>query len=258
MKRNFLLLMCVFDFFIGYCQNDKSSLAHNIEAITSLAWPLITLLVVILLFPYVKKMLVKGNLSIKVGNMELSIQQAATQLTKNVLDLEKKMMDLKCELDEATNKKTTISPAAKKKEWSVLWVTENHKSHAFEIAYLERDGVDVIKATSTKEAIEILKEEAGSIDAIITGMNRKENNVENPKAGLELVKKVKKLGYPIEVFVMCSPENVKQYYDQLKSAGAKNATSSPLELFSFLKGAGLNCPLQQKELAKVKTQTTTV
>lgn len=254
MKKTLLLFVGSLTFITLYCQTNKTPLAQNVEAIASLVWALIALLVFILLFPVVKKMLSKGDVSIKVGNMELSIQQATTQLTTNVIDIERQIMDLKCELDEATHKKITISPAAQKKEWRILWVTENHKSHAFEIAYLERDGVDVIKANSNKEAIDILKDEASSIDAIITGINRKENNIQNPKAGLELVKKVKSLGYPTEVFVMCSPENVRQYYDQLKAAGAKEATSSPMKLLSFLKEAGLNCPLQQKELAKMKTR----
>lgn len=113
--------------------------------------------------------------------------------------------------------------------------------------------MDVLKATSTKEALEILKDEVSSIDAVITGVNRKENNIENPKAGLDLVKKVKSLHYLVEVFVMCSPNNVRQYYEQLKAAGAKEATSSPLELFGFLRAEELNCPLQQKEWAKLKS-----
>lgn len=251
MKQPALIIISCLTSFISYGQSDKTPLAQNIEAITSLLWALLALTLLILLFPHVRKILDKGNITIKVGNMELSIQQATTQLTKNVLDIDRKIMDLKCELDEATDKKIAVAPAAQKKDWRILWVTENHKSHAFEIAYLERDGVDVVKAHSTKEALEILKEEAAAIDAVITGMNRKENNIENPKAGLELVKKVKNLNYPVEVFVMCSPNNVKQYYEQLKAAGAKEATSSPLELLGFLRAAGLNCPLQQKEWAKL-------
>lgn len=252
MKKSILILSTCSLCFTSYCQTGKTPLSQNIDAITSLVWSLLALLVLILLIPKIKKMLDKGDVSIKVGNMELSIQQATSQLAKNVLDIDKKIMDLKCDLDEANNKKINISPAAKKKEWRILWVTGNHLSHAFEIAYLERDGVDVIRANTTKEALDILKDEASTIDAIITGMNRKENNIENPKAGLQLVKKVKQLNYPIEVFVMCSPDNVRQYYDQLKAAGARDATSSPLELLSFLRGAGLNCPLQQKELGKLK------
>src|SRR5688572_22887999 len=125
MKKLLLLLICFFSFISAYSQTTKAPLAQNIEAIASLVWSLIALLIFILLIPQIKKMLSKGNLSIKVGNMELNIQQAATQLTKNVLDLESQVMDLKCELDEATNKKVTISPAAKKEDWRILWVTEN-------------------------------------------------------------------------------------------------------------------------------------
>ncbi|MDQ6815510.1 MAG: hypothetical protein M3040_17400, partial [Bacteroidota bacterium] len=88
-----------------------------------------------------------------------------------------------------------------------------------------------------------------AIDAIITGLSRKENNTNNPKAGLDLLRKVKNAGYRTEVFVMCSPDNIKQYYEQLKAAGAAEATSSPIALLGFLKGAGLNCPRQQRALA---------
>src|SRR5688500_11726509 len=144
MKKSIVLHFCVLTYISAYSQTDKAPLAQNIEAITSLIWSLIALLLFFLLIPQIKKLLSKGDLSIKVGNMELNIHQATSQLTKNVLDLEKQMMDMKCELDEATDKKIVVTPAAQKKDWRVLWVTENHKSHAFEIAYLERDGVDVI------------------------------------------------------------------------------------------------------------------
>ena len=57
--------------------------------------------------------------------------------------------------------------------WRISWVTENHANHALEIAFLEKDGVEVLKASTTNEAMQILKEEEPSIDAIITGVSQK-------------------------------------------------------------------------------------
>ncbi len=173
----------------------------------------------------------------------------ADQLGEQIHELQKKMIELACEIDDSTKgKQSLIAPPAinNKKNWRVLWVTAKHENHAFEIGYLERDGVEVTKANSTKEALEILKDQADSIDAIVTGVSRRENNIIKPQAGVDLLRKVKSEGFKTPVLVMCSEESIKEYYQKLKDEGAIEATSSSLDLLAFLKGAGINCSRQFK------------
>jgi len=254
MKKVFFSATTIFLYSTIYCQAVKTEAVKRptveiFEAIASIAWPVLVLILFIALYGQIKNLLNSKQVSIKVAGMELNIGEATSQIADHVLDLEKKVLELKCEIDDANGKEIKITAKTKMKDWRILWVTENHTFHALEIDFLEKDGVDVIKANTTKEAMEILKDENDSIDAIITGLSRKENNKNNPKAGLDLLRKVKNAGYSTEVYVMCSPNNVKQYYGQLKAAGAAEATSSPLALLGFLRGAGLNCPRQQRALA---------
>jgi len=258
MKKCLLVAVGSLSCSYAFCEDAKTPFAQNLEAVASIAWPLVALVLIVALYPQIKTLLKSNKLSFKVAGMELTAEQATTQITKHILDLENKLMELKCQVDDASGKEIIMRPGIKSKDWRILWVTEDHANHAFEIAFLERDGVEVLKASTTKEAMEILKEEEASIDAIITGVSRKENNIENRKAGFDLLRKVKSAGYKTEVFVMCSPANIKQYYEQLITAGAKDATSSPLSLLGFLKEEGLNCPRQQKALSKMKNNVVTV
>ncbi len=106
--------------------------------------------------------------------------------------------------------------------------------------------MEVTRANSTKEALEILREQSNSIDAIVTGVSRRENNVVIQQAGIELIRKVKAGGFKTPVFVMCSEKSIQDYYQKLKDEGAVEATSSSLDLLAFLKGAGVNCSRQLK------------
>ncbi len=179
--------------------------------------------------------------------MELNVQNMADQLSEQIHELQKKAFELQCQIEDNTNVKRDSSKPLNgliKKKWRVLWVTGKHENHAFEIDYLEKDNVEVIRAHSTNEAMEILNVQADIIDVIVTGVSRKENEVNNPQAGLELLKKVKNGGFKTPVFVMCSEKSIKEYYQKLKDEGAIEATSSSLDLLGFLKGAGINCSRQ--------------
>jgi len=238
-------------FIYSYSQTAaKTPFAQNVEAISSLIWPAIVVVIFCILYPQIKHIIKSRTFSIKVAGMELNVQNVADQLSEQIHELQKKTIELACKIeDNETGNKELVKPlnGVSKGKWRVLWVTGKHENNAFEIDYLEKDGVEVIKAHSTDEAMQILQVQADIIDAVVTGVSRKENNdVVNPQAGLELLKKVKNEGFKTPVFVMCSEKSIQEYYYKLKEEGAEEATSSSLDLLAFLKGAGINCSRQLK------------
>jgi hypothetical protein len=251
MKKKLILIgFLIHPFLNSYSQdNIKSRFSQNVDAITSLAWPVIVLIIFCVLYPHIKNIVKSRNFSIKVAGMELNVQNMADQLSEQIHELQKKTIELACEIEDDRNGKREQMKSSNgliKSKWRVLWVTGKHENHAFEIDYLEKDGVEVIRAHSTNEAMEILNVQADIIDAVVTGVSRKENEVNHPQAGLDLLKKVKTAGFKTPVFVMCSEKSIQEYYQKLKDEGAIEATSSSLDLLAFLKGAGINCSRQLK------------
>jgi CheY-like chemotaxis protein len=71
----------------------------------------------------------------------------------------------------------------------ILWVDDNIRHNLFEIKYVQRLGVAVETATTTNEALRAL--DADWFDLVISDMHRVENGVEEPQAGLKLLRKMR-------------------------------------------------------------------
>jgi CheY-like chemotaxis protein len=71
----------------------------------------------------------------------------------------------------------------------ILWVDDNLRHNLFEVKYVQRLGVLVDTASTTEEALRAL--EADRFDLIISDMHRVENGVEEPRAGLVLLRKIR-------------------------------------------------------------------
>jgi len=78
-------------------------------------------------------------------------------------------------------------------ETTILWVDDNHDNNRKERFELEKLGIKVLLAGSTKEAVEVLSNQP--VDAIISDMSR--NGL--PSAGLELLQEIKAGGPSIPV-----------------------------------------------------------
>lgn len=215
--------------------------ADVINAIATLAWPVLAALLLFALLPTLIRVLRSRGVSIKFGNMELSVQDVSEQMRKQIEDLQNQVSALKSSLASpapgapapaapASPAARTASPARK----SILWVDDRPENNAFEIAKLQEDGYEIATATSTKAALAQL--ESGSVwpDLIISDMGRREGALYRRTAGLDLIRAVRAKNIDVPIFIYASNEAVRKYSDQVREAGGNGITASPMELMEFI------------------------
>ncbi|WP_457654336.1 response regulator [Rhodocaloribacter sp.] len=231
--------------------------ADVINAIATLAWPVLAALLLFALLPTLIRVLRSRSVSIKFGDMELSVQDVSEQMRKQIEDLQNQVSALKSSLAPpssgapaagapapgapapgapaagaapASPATRTASPARK----SILWVDDRPENNAFEIAKLQEDGYEIATATSTKAALAQL--ESGSVwpDLIISDMGRREGTLYRRTAGLDLIRAVRAKNIDVPIFIYASNEAVRKYSDQVREAGGNGITASPMELMEFI------------------------
>jgi CheY-like chemotaxis protein len=126
------------------------------------------------------------------------------------------------------------SSATPEKVKTVLWVDDEPRGNAHEIAKLKEDGSRVIQARSTTEARSILGS-GTEPDVIVTDMGRKEVGKYVADAGLELIRAVREERIETPIFIYTSPGRVHQISADVLEAGGNGTIASPIELFAAVK-----------------------
>lgn len=137
---------------------------------------------------------------------------------------------LKYQKKQMTNPKAYLT--------SILWVDDHPENNYSLVEVLKDRGIFVTTATSTKEALQKLKNQ--EYDAIISDMGRQEGRVNNSSAGVELAKSVRSLNRTIPLFIFCSSEAKRKHASAAAEAGATNITASPTNLLRMLRGVGFD------------------
>lgn len=223
-------------------------IAKLIESLASLAWPVIAAVLLWYLFPIVREIARSRAFTVKVGEMEVSVQEASEQLRQQIEDLQKKVSELRTRqtlgaspeeslkfqpeaLREAAPQPTDTSPSPQ-----VLWVDDKPAGNAYEIARLRDAGVEVSEVTTTDEALRLLT--GGSqFNAIITDMGRREGLSFRSQAGLDLIRAARAARVSSPIFVYATRKRVERTRDEVMLAGGNGATASTVELFEMLRGA---------------------
>jgi CheY-like chemotaxis protein len=190
--------------------------ARIIEALGSLLWPLLLAVVVWRVAPHLPGLLgdLRGALrtrafKVKVGGAELSVEEATEQLRRQVTDLQTQMAAQLAERGPPRAPGAAAAPGAAPQAWvgddrpTVLWVDDRPEANALELAKLRDDGVEVLQAKSTAEAMDVLALRRG-VQAIVTDLGRVEGGDYRPHAGLELLKQLREAGLPQPVLVYTS------------------------------------------------------
>lgn len=207
-----------------------------LQGVAGLAWPLITGVVLWKLFPLVREITSSRAFTIKVGSMELSVQEATEQLRANIEDLQKKVEELRAQPREglvASESPTLPAPSAPRR---IVWVDDSPANNALEIARLHDEGVEVIPVTSTQEALRVLLAERMPVRAVISDMARRESGQLNWRAGIELIQQLRQAGLSVPVFVYGSERALVSTRDEVRTVGGNGATTSSIELFELLRG----------------------
>jgi CheY-like chemotaxis protein len=207
-----------------------------IKALVPLAWPVMLAFILWKLFPALKAIVTSRSFSVKIAGMEVSVQDVTEQFRTQIEDLQKQVMLLR-----SAEKQETISAPEPSVETSpkvassprILWVDDKPTGNALEMGQLMEQGIDVVTAISTEEAMAILNS-SSDFDAIISDMGRRESGEYRSQAGLILLKAVRKAGYQMPFLVYSSQKSAARNNEEVRRSGGDGATASPVELKEWI------------------------
>jgi CheY-like chemotaxis protein len=212
-----------------------------IQALADLIWPVLAGVVLLALLPTIIQVVKSRAFTIKYANFELSVQDSTEQLRKQIEDLQDQVRALSGQpgLSTPAPRRETLSTLAKGQApaqgpRAILWVDDRPANNAFEIAKLQRDGLEISTAESTQAALALLESRAEPPALIVSDMGRREGLLVKRTAGLELIREVRSRGLNLPIYIYAGPEAVEKYTQQVLQAGGNGITASPLQLFQFI------------------------
>ena len=215
------------------------SAARIIEAVASLLWPLLVAVLLVLLAPHVpglfadlRRAMRTRAFTVKVGGAELSVEEATEQLRRQVTDLQTHMAG-QLAAQGTLGDQAAAGVASDQARATVLWVDDHPEANALELAKLRDDGLEVLQARSTAEAMDVLSPRQG-VHAIVTDLGRTEGGEYRSHAGLALLRQLREAELDQPVLVYTSVRGVELGRQDALDAGAEVVTSSPTELFAAL------------------------
>jgi len=222
--------------------------ARIIEAIGSLLWPLLVAVLLIRVLPHVPSLVAELRramrtraFTVKVGGAELTVEEATEQLRRQVTDLQTHMAVQLAERGEpggaapATAEEAAApAPAPGQGRPTILWVDDQPGDHTLELAKLRDDGVEVLLARSTAEAMDVLSLRRG-VQAIVTDLVRSEDGEFRSHAGLALLRQLKEAEQDQPVLVFTDGRRAELDRQDALDAGATLVTASPVDLFAALR-----------------------
>lgn len=221
-------------------------MADTISSIASLLWPLLVL-AALLLFRRPLLRVVRSaeqrEWTLEVGGQKLTMKQLSDQQNTMIADLQKQIGVLHrtvarltatpspLESPEPGGGITTAIPHA------VLWVDDNPRNNALIVDQLQRSGVRVDLALSTREGLSLLGQNRYGI--VLSDMGRVEDGTPIADAGLRLLRAVRETR-PTLPFVIYSSRTASMSYEERAQAdGATAITSSPAVVTEHLQSLGL-------------------
>jgi CheY-like chemotaxis protein len=213
--------------------------ARIIEALGSLLWPLLLAVVVLRVVPHLpgliadlRQALRTRAFKVKIGGAELPVEEATEQLRRQVTDLQTQMAAQLAERGPA-RAAAAAAPRQDQRRPTILWVDDRPERNALELAKLRDDGVEVLQARSTDEAMDVLALRRG-VQAIVTNLGRTEGGEHRPHAGLTLMRQLREAGLEQPVLVYTWASRAERERNDARAAGAAAVTASPTELFAAL------------------------
>jgi CheY-like chemotaxis protein len=224
--------------------------ARIIEAIGSLLWPLLVAVLLIRILPHVpgvvadlRRALRSRAFTVKVAGVELTVEEATEQLRRQVTDLQTHMALQLAERDGAAPVPPPAPPSAAGAgeaagppapgRPTLLWVDDHPDDHALELAKLRDDGIEVLLARSTAEALDVLSLRRG-VRAVVTDLARSEDGEFRAHAGLALLRQLMEAEHDQPVLVYTEPARAELDRRDALDAGAALVTASPVELLAAL------------------------
>src|SRR5829696_2682374 len=232
----------------------RMTAARIIEAIGSLLWPLLVAVLLIRIRPHVpgvvadlRRALRTRAFTVKVAGAELTVEEATEQLRRQVTDLQTHMAMQLAERDGAGPPPPPPTPGSAPGappgdaaappapgRPTLLWVDDHPDDHALELAKLRDDGIEVLLARSTAEALDVLSLRRG-VHAVVTDLGRSEDGEFRTHAGLALLRQLREAEHDQPVLVYTEAARAELDRQDALDAGAALVTASPVELLAALR-----------------------
>ena len=116
-----------------------------LEALAKFVWPAIAAVLAWKLYPTLRDVLSSRGLKIKIGNLEVSLQDVSDNVQRDIADLQNKVSELRAEkskLAPAPDEAKGL-PSRSRTPRSILWVDDDPQNNAVEIARWNDEGVTV-------------------------------------------------------------------------------------------------------------------
>src|SRR5574338_272193 len=210
-----------------------------IRAFATLLWPLI---VIILLFAFrdgIRSLIDSARtrkFSVKVGEMELSMEEYNRQQSELIKDLQNQMVEMKKAMEEDHKSRQeggkpappavpdySLRPPSRRR--SILWVGDRPQGNAVMLQNLFDAGLDVTTVPSSREGLSKLR--AMHFDKVVTDLHHPNGVTTGSPPGIELVKSIREMREDIPVYIFTSPKQAEEMFDLAGDAGANQITGSP-------------------------------
>lgn len=228
-------------------------MAETITSIASLLWPLL-ILVGLLLFRRPLLRVVRSaeqrEWTLEVGGQKLSMKQLSDQQNSMIADLQAQISALHAEIaklgatrpeagepDLAWDRGPASSGDDGTTPNSVLWVDDTPENNALIVEQLQRNGVRVDLALSTREGLAKLGQRR--YGAVVSDMGRVEEGDYVSNAGIRLLRTVRELYPTLPFLIYCSSMGALTYRGAALAEGANVITASAAELSDQLRSVGL-------------------
>ncbi len=208
-----------------------SEWATLISAFMPMIWPLLLLFVFMRLQRPISTLIESARgrkFTIKVGENELTMEEASEQQRTLLADLQAKVADLENRLAPPRAATPTTESAIESRSLYLLWTDDRPKNNSFLVANLTDRGHRVDIALNTEDALSKLKR--ARYDAVISDMGRPESD----KAGIDLTRRAKAMGVIAPIYIYCGEWAARNWRDEALAAGATEITSSSTTLLGHL------------------------
>ena len=212
-----------------------------IEAVAALAWPLLVALLLWQLLPAIRSIMGSRNFTVKFGNVEVSVQDAAEKIQKQLSDLNSQVASMRApeaaaargSLRETLESRPPASDQAPVRGTRILWVDDKPGGNALEAAQLRERGIEVIQVCSTEDAMSVLAADGG-FTGVVSDMGREEQGRYRATAGLSLLAAMRAAAIDLPFLVYTGRRSAATYHPQVQQAGGSGATSSTVDLFEWI------------------------
>jgi len=224
--------------------------ATLIGSLALVLWPALALVIAWRLLPVLRDRLRHSDVQmslpgteIKISNpvlgRDISLDDHAVSLSRSIIDLQNRVELLAMRMDATAppDKLTQGFRRHARQVGAILWVDDAPDKKTVELTQLAGRGFQVDYARTTEEALASVVN--GSYDAVVTNMQRRENGVYRPKAGIELIHALRTAGILVPVLGYCSVGSVAKFSEEAIQAGAAAVMASPIELLSQIDSACL-------------------